>query len=136
MFGALDISTSALVAQRIRMDTIAGNMANAQTLIGEDKAYQRRVPIFAIGASSENPEQPGVHVAEIMLDPRPGELVYDPNHPLAIRNGPNQGFVRQPNVNELEEMINAMEAARAYEANITVMNGTRAMLNSAMKLIA
>ncbi len=136
MFGVFDVSTSALVAQRIRMDTLAGNMANAHTLIGEDRAYQRRVPVFSVGASADQPDQPGVHVAEIALDPRPGDLKWDPSHPFAIKSGPNQGYVRMPNVNELEEMVNLIEASRAYEANINVFNATRAMVGGALKLIA
>lgn len=136
MFGALDISTSALVAQRIRMDTIASNVANAQTVIGEDQAYQRRAVIFSTGASSDDPGKPGVHVSQIMTDTRPGELVHQPGHKYAIKSGPNKGMVRMPNVNALEEMINLMEAARAYDANITVMNATKTIANAALRIIA
>ena len=104
MFGALDISTSGLVAQRIRLDTVAGNMLNAHTTLGPDQAYQRRVPVFSVGRSGDPADGPGVHVAEIVVDQRPGELVYDPDHIHAIKSGEHEGMVRQPNVNVLETM--------------------------------
>ena len=94
--------------------TWAGNIANAHTVRGVDQAYQRRVPIFSVGLSAQHPERPGVHVSEIVADPRPGDLVYDPGHPFAIPSGPNRGMVRMPNVNEIEEMVNVINAARAY----------------------
>lgn len=135
MFGALDISTSALVAQRIRMDTLAGNLANAHTLVGEGQAYQRRVPLFAPGFSASRPDQPGVHVAEITIDTRPGELMWDPSHPYAMQSGPHKGYVRLPNVNEMNEMINVIEATRAYEANVTVIGATKTMASAALSLL-
>jgi flagellar basal-body rod protein FlgC len=103
---------------------------------GEDQAYQRRAVIFSTGASSDDPSQPGVHVSQIMTDTRPGELVHQPGHEFAIKSGPNKGMVRMPNVNALEEMINLMEAARAYDANITVMNATKTIANAALRIIA
>jgi flagellar basal-body rod protein FlgC len=135
MFGALDISTSALVAQRTRIDAIAGNLANADVTLGVGKAYQRRVPIFAVGASAAEPHKPGVHVAEVQVDTRPGELIYDPSDPHAFPDGPNKGMVRKPNVNGLTEMINGMHAVRAYEANIAVLNATKTMANAALRLL-
>lgn len=131
MFGMLDTSTSALVAQRIRIDTIAGNIANAHT-----HGYQRRVPIFAVGQSADRPHDPGVHVSEIQIDTRPGTMRWDPTHPLAIRQGPRRGYVEMPNVSVMNEMINAIEAARAYDANITMINATKAMADAALRVIA
>ncbi len=131
MYGALDISTSGLVAQRIRMDTYAGNIANAPM-----RGYKRRVPVFATGAGPDQLDKPGVHVAQILRDPSPGTMVHAPNSPYAIQSGPNKGSVEFSNVNVMEEMINAIEAARAYDANITMMNATRTMIDSAMRLIA
>ncbi len=131
MYGALDISTSGLVAQRIRMDTYAGNMANAST-----PGYKRRVPVIATGAGPDQLDKPGVHVAQILKDRTPGTLIDAPNSPYAIQSGPNKGKMELSNVEALGEMINAIEAARAYDANITMMNATRAMVDSAMRLIA
>ncbi len=136
MFGALDVSASALVANRVRMDTIAGNLANVYTTLGPDRAYERRVPMFTLGQSPDNTAAPGVHVSEIAIDSRPGRLVHMPGHPHAIQDGANAGMVRLPNVDPLEEMVNGMLAARAYEANITVMGATRGMMNAALRMIA
>lgn len=135
MYGALDVSTSALVAQRIRMDTIAGNVANHGTAArpdGKPGPYQRRVPIFAAGNPAEGKRAPGVHVAEIVKDPSPPSLRYEPEHPLAN----DKGYVAYPNVNLAVEMVNAVEAARAYEANITVIGSTKNMISVSLKLLA
>ena len=132
MFNAFDISASALVAQRIRMDTIATNVANANTFKADGTPYQRRVPIFAVGESEDNQSNPGVHVSEIVIDTRPGEKSYMPDHPFADE----KGYVTMPNVNEMNEMVNAMAATRAYDANITVMNVTRSMADASLRLIA
>ena len=136
MFGALDISTSALIAQRIRLDTIAGNIANAQTTIrddGEQGPYKRRFPLFSPGDGRGGP---GVHVKEIREDPSVPKMVYEPGHPHAIQTGRMKGYVAYPNVDPSTEMINAMLASRAYEANITVMEMTKSMQSSALRLLA
>jgi flagellar basal-body rod protein FlgC len=136
MFGTLDISASALVAQRIRMDTIAGNLANASTTTGVGQAYQRRAVLFAAGAAPGAAPESGVHVAEIVLDPRPGRLAYQPGHNHPFPGGPQKDMVRMPNVDPLEEMVNGMLAVRAYEANIAVMSTTRSMVGAALRLLS
>jgi flagellar basal-body rod protein FlgC len=113
------------------MDTYAGNIANAPM-----RGYKRRVPVFATGAGPDQLGKPGVHVAQILHDRSPGTMVHAPNSPHAIQSGPNKGMVEHSNVNVMTEMINAIEAARAYDANITMMNATRTMVDSAMRLIA
>jgi len=136
MFGILDISTSGLVAQRIRMDVIHGNIANAQATQradGREGPYKRRVALFASGDGHGGP---GVHVADVVEDPSRGPLVYEPHHPHAIQSGPAQGYVEYPNVDYVMEMVNAMMASRAYEANVTAMEGTKDMLSSTLRLIA
>ncbi len=139
MFGSLDISTSALVAQRTRMDVIAGNIANAQTtrqVDGRPVPYKRRYVTFAPGApAADGSTGPGVHVASIN-DDRATRLVYDPGHPDAIKSGPSAGYVAYPNVDMATEMVDAIEAARAYEANITAMDVTKNMINSSLRLLA
>jgi len=130
MFGTLDTSTSALVAQRIRLDTIAGNIANASV-----PGYHRRVPLFATGFADGELHRPGVHVSEIRVDPRPGRLQWDPSHPHAAQSGPHAGYVEMSNVSTLLEMTNALEAARAYDANITLINATKAMADAALSLL-
>jgi len=136
MFGSLDISTSALVAQRTRMDVIAGNLANAQTLHradGKPGPYKRHFVLFNTGDGKGGP---GVHVQDIREDTGPGDFVYDPKHPSAIKAGPNQGYVEYPNVVQSVEMINGMLASRAYEANIAAIDVTKGMISASLRLLA
>lgn len=128
----LDISVSALAAQRVRMDTVAGNIANAFTTRnanGEAEAYRRRFVEFAEGDGRGGP---GVHVARVVEDWSPGRLVHQPGHPDADA----RGYVTYPNVELSTEMVNALEASRAYEANITAMQVTKSMLSSTLRLLA
>ncbi len=135
MFGALDISTSALEAQRVRMDAISGNMANQFTVFDEDgnhAPYRRRIPVFAPGDPANGNAQ-GVHVRQIMLDPAPFKKVFvGEGHPLAD----GEGYMDTPNINPMIEMANALEASRAYEANITVAETTKTMMQAAVSLLA
>jgi flagellar basal-body rod protein FlgC len=138
MLSALDISTSALVAQRTNLDTIAGNIANMYSTRGEDGQpgpYRRRVALFAAGDPSSGKAAPGVHVAGVVEDPSPFRLEYNPAHPDAIKEGENQGYVQMPNVEASTEMINMMMAARAYEANVTVIDVTKTMMASSLRML-
>ncbi len=139
MFGSLDISASALTAQRVRIDTIAGNIANAFATEPPDSGkplYQRRVALFEPGNPAAGENAPGVHVAEIVKDDAPARLVRDEFHPHAIQDGPQKGYVQYPNVDLPTEMINAMEASRAYEANLSVMDVTKSMISAALRIVA
>lgn len=133
MFGALDISTSGLVAQRIQMDTIAGNIANLQTTRradGEPGPYRRQVALLAPGDGRGGR---GAHVDAVVEDyqsqPR---AVYDPGHPDANEDG----IVYYPNVDLSTEMVNAMVAVRAYEANVTAIEATKSIMASTLRLLA
>lgn len=139
MFGSLDISTSGLVAQRVRMDVVAGNIANAFTTAdaqGRAAPYRRRIATFASGDASQGRSAPGVHVAGIEQDPSAFRLVYDPSHPQAMKDGAKQGYVQYPNVDMATEMVNGMEASRAYEANLAAFEVTKSMISSSMRLLA
>lgn len=136
MFGSLNISTSGMVAQRVRMDVIAGNIANAFTTAdaaGRASPYRRRVAMFAPGDVGGGP---GVHVSGIAQDPSAFRLVHDPSHPQAIKTGPKQGYVQYPNVDLATEMVNGMEAARAYEANLAAFETSKAMIAQSMRILA
>jgi flagellar basal-body rod protein FlgC len=136
MFGSLDISTSALVAQRVRLDTIAGNIANAQATRRADGLpgpFRRRVAAFATGNGQGGP---GVHVQDIREDDSPGRMVYEPAHPDAIAFGPMKGYVEYPNVDLATEMVDAMLASRAYEANIAAIDVTKNMMSATLRLLA
>ncbi len=136
MFGSLDISTSGLVAQRTRLDTIAGNIANIVATAradGQPGPYKRRFTVFETGDGKGGP---GVHVREVMEDATPGRFVYEPSSPHAIQSGEHQGCVEYPNVDPATEMVDAMVAARAYEANVTAMDVTKSMIASTMRILA
>lgn len=134
MFDVLDIGASGLLAQRTRMDTIAQNIANINTTrdaAGRPNPYRRRFAVFAPGQAGDT-ARPGVHVQQILLDPAAFQKRYEPGHPDA---GPD-GYVQYPNVDLSIEYVNALEATRAYEANITMMDTTKAMMNSTLRLLA
>ncbi len=143
MYGALDISTSGMIAQRERLAVIAANIANRNTILDETGAvnpYRRREIHFAPGdpsAKTRSGRAMGVHVAAIGIDPteiRPRE--YNPTHPYAYKDGPYVGYVPDTNVNPVVEQINAMEAGRAYEANVVAAEATKAMVAQALRLLA
>ncbi len=134
MFKALDMGASGLVAQRTRMDTIANNILNINTTRnakGEASPYRRRFAVLASGQAGD-PSKGGVHVKEVALDKSPFSRRFEPGHPDA---GPD-GYVLYPNVDLSIEYVNALEASRAYEANITMMDVTKQMINSSLRLIA
>ena len=137
MFGALDVSTSALVAQRTRMDVISANLANASSIDdgnGNNVPFRRRLAILAPGADGTpaGRRAPGVHVKEIELDPSEFRKVFAPDHPLADKGG----YVKYPNIDSMTEQINALEVSRAYEANIQAAEATKTMMQTAMRLLA
>lgn len=134
MFDALDIGASGLLAQRTRMDVIAANMANASTThdaAGRPNPYRRRFALIAAGRP-DDPARPGVHVQEVRQDMSALPKKYEPSNPDA---GPD-GYVQYPNIDPTVEFVNAIEASRAYEANVTMMEVTKAMINASMRLIA
>lgn len=133
MFGAFDISTSALNAQRIRLDTIASNIANVDTVIGPDgkpAPYRRIFPVFQPQRTSEGGA--GVSVKSIEYDSTDFRKQFEPGSPAADANG----WVSYPNVNLSTEYVNALETTRAYEANITAVETTKSMMNSTLHLLA
>ncbi|HZL36910.1 MAG TPA: flagellar basal body rod protein FlgC [Tepidisphaeraceae bacterium] len=134
MFEALDIGASGLQAQRTRMDAIAGNILNVNTTRnerGEKVPYRRRFVVLAPGEAGDA-SKPGVHVQEIGLDPSPPLKKYEPGHPDADADG----YVSYPNIDTTIEYVNAMEASRAYEANVTMMEVSKAMISSSLRIIA
>jgi len=145
MFGGLEISASGLTAQRLRMDTTAENLANAQTTKGADgQPYRRKEVVLqevgqggfgaqlsaAMGAGS-NARPGGVEVAEIATDQTPGKMVYDPSHPDANA----QGYVQMPNVDTVTEMVDLIDAQRAYEANVTAMSASKQMFAKTLEIL-
>jgi flagellar basal-body rod protein FlgC len=134
MFDILDMGASGLTAQRVRLDTIAGNIANINTerdANGKPNPYRRRFVVLAPGQAG-NPSLPGVHVQAIRQDQSPLPKRYEPGNPDADKDG----YVRYPNVDLSIEFVNALEASRAYEANVTMMDTAKSMFNSSLRLLA
>ena len=139
MYGSLDVSTSALTAYRTQMDVIAANVAMkdvTQEIDGEVYPFRRRVALFSPGDPANRRAGSGVHIAAIVEDQTPFGLRWDPDHPDAIKSGDQKGYVRTSNVDYHTEMVNAMTAARAYEANVTVMEMTKHMTSATLQLLA
>ena len=116
------------------MDTIAGNVANINTTRnarGQPIPYRRRFVVFQPGRA-DAPAAPGVRVQSIGLDDSPFRKVFDPGHPDADKDG----YVKHPNIDLAIEQVTMLEASRAYEANGTMMETTKAMINSTLRLIA
>jgi len=137
MFGALDTSTSALVAHRTRMEVISANLANVNSIDdgnGNNVPFRRRLAILTPGAdgSPAGRRGQGVHVKEIELDPSAFRKVHAPDHPLADKSG----YVNYPNIDSMTEQINALEVSRAYEANIQAAEATKTMMQAALRLLA
>jgi flagellar basal-body rod protein FlgC len=116
------------------MDTIAGNVANLNTTrneAGELSPYRRRFVVFASGANQSGTHA-GVHVQKVEIDRSPFRKVFDPGN----RDAGPDGYVEYPNVDLAIEQVNMLEASRAYEANVTMMETTKAMINATLRLIA
>ena len=144
MFLGIDAAASGLTAERLRMDVISNNIANANTTrTQEGGAYHRRYVVFEPRAknsssfasflqSSMNKMQAGdgVRAVSIGTDDTQGPLVYDPGHPDANA----QGYVERPNVNIVSEMVDMITASRAYEANTTTINAAKSMVTKALDM--
>lgn len=142
-FGALDIGASALTAQRLRMDTISQNIANANTTRTENGTpYRRRLVVFEeksqgmpfseylTASSRDRFVGKGVKVSKIVEDSSPLKRIYDPGNPDADA----EGYVEMPNVDIITEMVNMISATRAYEANVTSINMTKSMALKALEI--
>ena len=139
MMRAIDISTSALVAQRVRLNTVSGNIANMSSLTdetGKANPYQARQVVFQTDDELTTSGAAGVKVSEIMTDDAEPLYRYEPHHPLAIKEGKWKGYVAYPNVNLTEQMVDALEATRAYEANVGVMEITKDLSRESLSIIA
>ncbi|HID74767.1 MAG TPA: flagellar basal body rod protein FlgC [Planctomycetaceae bacterium] len=135
MIPALDVSTSALVAQRVRMNVISSNLANLSTThneAGEPVPYQPRYVVFQTDDSVGAYGAVGVKVRAVQIDKVPPRLKYEPGHPDANA----EGYVAYPNINMMTEFTDAMEAARAYEANLGAMEITKDMVQQTLRILA
>ncbi len=136
-FSAMEVAASGLSAQRLRMNTIASNLANARTTRTENgQPFRRMDPMFKaveLGGQNSSTSQRGVskvQVDKIVRDPRPGMMVHDPTHPDANA----QGYVEYPNIQVVEEMVNMITASRAYEAGVSSIQSIKSMARSAVDI--
>lgn len=139
MYSAMDISTSALVAQRARINAVAGNIANSSTTrneSGELKAYQPRAVVFAVDETKATGDgAAGVKVASVEIEDNEPLWRFQPGHPDAQKDGEHKGYVAYPNINLINEFVDATEATRAYEANLGVIETTKAMTQQTLRII-
>ena len=136
IMSAFDISTSGLVAQRVRMNTISSNLANISTTsneAGEPEPYQPRYAVFQTDDSIGRNGSAGVTVASVQTDvtmePR---MKHQPGHPDANE----EGWVAYPGINMMTEFTDALEAARAYEANLGAMDITKDLQQQTLRILA
>ncbi|WKC85227.1 flagellar basal body rod protein FlgC [Borreliella lusitaniae] len=148
LFSSINVASTGLTAQRLRIDVISNNIANVSTSRTPDGGpYRRQRIIFAPRVNNpywkgpfipdylDNGIGQGVRVASIEKDKSPLRLKYDPTHPDAISSGDKKGYVELPNVNLVEEMVDMISASRAYEANSTVINSSKSMFRSALAIL-
>ncbi|WP_055108468.1 flagellar basal body rod protein FlgC [Paenibacillus ihumii] len=142
---SFNISSSALTAQRLRMDVISSNIANARTTRasienGQAVPYRRKTVVMSPNKADfsnmldsvmgRKPASQGVKITQITEDPTPFKPVYDPTHPDAD----GEGYVYMPNVDLMKEMVDMISATRSYEANITALNASKAMISKALQI--
>ncbi|GAA0331779.1 flagellar basal body rod protein FlgC [Bacillus carboniphilus] len=143
-FNSMNITSSALSAQRLRMDVVSSNMANAEStraqfVNGEWQPYRRKMVVlqpqnqfstFLKQAMNTNQSGDGVAVSKIVEDRSPFKLVFDPSHPDANEDG----YVEMPNVDPLREMVDLISSTRSYEANVTVLNATKGIMMKTLEI--
>ncbi|WP_062232534.1 flagellar basal body rod protein FlgC [Fictibacillus sp. FJAT-27399] len=147
MFDALNNSASALTAQRLKMDVVSSNIANADStrgklVNGKWEPYRRKMVVTEPNGSSfstmfqtavdgrSGGTGGGVKVDGIVVDQTPFKMVYQPDHPDADKNG----YVKLPNVDPLKEMVDLVSSTRSYEANVTALNAAKGMYLKALEI--
>ena len=134
MMNIFNVSGSAASAQSQRLNVVASNLANADTVAGPNgTAYKARQVTFQtelMGANASDPTAAGVKVSTITEDQTAGRRVHDPKHPSADADG----YVTYSNVNAVEEMVNMISASRSYQNNVEVMNTAKTLLQKTIQL--
>ena len=148
LFTSINIAATGMSAERLRTDVISNNIANASSTRTQDGGpYRKQTVVFEpiasekptwrfpfVDAGQDNGPGKGVRVREIIKDETQGRMVYDPSNPDAIKSGPNKGYVEYPNVNIVNEMVDMISANRAYEANSSVIEGSKDMFSAALNI--
>ena len=130
LFNIFNVAGSAMNAQSQRLNTVASNLANADSATSANGTpYKAKQVVFAATPVGENGAT-GVNVAAVIEDPSPMKTVFDPKNPLAD----DKGYVTLPNVNVVEEMVNMISASRSYQSNVEMMNTTKTLLLKTLNL--
>ncbi|WP_334107121.1 flagellar basal body rod protein FlgC [Methylobacillus sp.] len=129
LFNVFNISGSAMSAQGQRLNVVASNLANADSVTSSNgQPYRAKHIVFSAvpvnGNNGQGNTAQGVKVQQVVEDQSAPQLKYDPKHPLADENG----YVAMPNVNVTEEMVNMISASRSYQNNVETMNAAKSML--------
>jgi len=141
IFNSINVSASALTAEKTRIDIIAKNMAHVNTTRSTGgMPYRRQMAVFQenkgkqfsnlLNKYSNQLNGEGVKISKIVEDDSPFKLVYEPGHPDSDENG----YVKMPNVDIVKEMVDLISAQRSYDANITAMNASKSMLMKALEI--
>ncbi|MDH5189951.1 MAG: flagellar basal body rod protein FlgC [Gammaproteobacteria bacterium] len=127
-----DVSGTAMTAQSVRLNTIASNLANAETASSSaETAYRARQPVFSTILENEKGNSAGgVKVLGIVESPLPPKQFYNPGHPMANKDG----YIFMPNVNAVEEMANMISASRSFQSNVEVMNTAKQLMTHTLRL--
>lgn len=125
LFNVFQVSSSAMTAQSMRLNAVASNLANADSIVSADgKPYRAKQVVFETTPMSGDGVSNGVRVRQVVEDASPARMVYDPKNPAADE----KGYVAFSNVNVVEEMTNMISASRSYQTNIEVMNTAKTMM--------
>lgn len=131
LFKVFNVSGSAVSAQSQRLNVVASNLANAESVAGPDgQPYKARQVVFQTQMQDADATSAGVRVAGVIEDDSAPRRIHDPQHPLADENG----YVTMPNVNVVEEMVNMISASRSYQTNVDVMNTAKSLLQKTLQL--
>lgn len=134
LFNVMDIATTGMSAQSVRLNTTASNIANANSVSSSiDQTYKARHPVFAAAldkASEDHSKGAGVQVLGIVESQSPLQIEYSPGHPMADQNG----YIYKPNVNVVEEMADMLSASKAYETNVQMADTTKRIFRRVLQL--
>lgn len=130
LFNTFQVAGSALTAQSLRLNAVASNLANADSIVSSDGKPYRAMQVVFAAVPMGNAAAQGVRVTQVVHDSGPGRLVYDPRSPAADE----RGYVTMPNVNVVEEMTNMISASRSYQTNAEVMNTAKQLLLKTLAL--
>jgi flagellar basal-body rod protein FlgC len=130
LFNVFQVAGSALTAQSMRLNAVASNLANADSVAGPDGRPYRAKQVVFEARPLEGTQAVGVRVKQVVEDASPGRMIYDPRNPAADENG----YVMMPNVSVVDEMVNMISASRSYQTNAEVMNTAKQLMQRTLTL--